>query len=192
MNPIAYVRDNLIGAWHLMFGRPEGLNRLDITLEGFWRSFGAFALILPLFLLANIGFGAMLPEEVGNDWLDWVGVLIQGVDWVAFPIVFALIAPRIGLASRYVPFITARNWGAVIVAALYAAGGLPGLLVPVPLIAAAALNVICVAINLRLSYLLARTALVVGPSTAIPVVAMDFLLSFVILLGIGTALEGSQ
>jgi hypothetical protein len=192
MNPIAYVRDNLIGAWHLMFGRPEGLNRLDTTLEGFWRSFGAFALILPLFLLANIGFGAMLPEDVRNDWLDWVGVLIQGVDWVAFPIVFALISPRIGLASRYVPFITARNWGAVIVAALYAAGGLPGLFTPVPLIAAAAIHVICLAINLRLSYLLARTTLAVGPSTAIPVVALEFLLSLVIGFGLISVLDESQ
>ena len=41
------VRDNLTGAWHLMLGRPEGLNRLDTSLEGFWRSFAAVILLVP-------------------------------------------------------------------------------------------------------------------------------------------------
>ena len=192
MNPIAYVRDNIAGAWQVMLGRPEGLSRLDVTIEGFWRSFGAFALVLPLLLLANVGFDAMLPEEeVPVDGWDWVGIFIHGVDWVAFPIVFALISPRIGLAARYLPFIAARNWGAVILAALYMAGSFPALLAPLPMIAGAIINLTLLGIQLRFAYLLARTTLVVGPAVAIPVVALDLLLSLVIGLGLSTALEGA-
>jgi hypothetical protein len=192
MNPIAYVRDNIAGAWQVMLGRPEGLSRLDVTIEGFWRSFGAFALVLPLLLLANVGFDAMLPEEDAPvDGWDWVGIFIQGVDWVAFPIVFALISPRIGLAARYLPFIAARNWGAVILAALYMAGSLPGLLAPLPMTAGAIINLALLGIQLRFAYLLARTTLAVGPSVAIPVVVLDFLLILVIGFGLITALEGA-
>ena len=192
MNWLAYVRGNLAAAWQLMLGRAEGLARLDTTIEGFWRSFGVILLVLPLSLLASAGFNAMVPEEdVGADWLDWAYVVILGIDWVAFPVVFALIARRIGLSSRYIPFITARNWGAAIVGTVYAVGGLPGLIVPVPLIAGALINFICLGILLRLVYLLARTALAIGPATAIPVVALDLLLSLVIQLGLGTAFEGA-
>ena len=47
MNLVAYLRDNLAGAWQVMLGRPDGLDRLDTSLEGFWRSFAAFALVVP-------------------------------------------------------------------------------------------------------------------------------------------------
>ena len=48
MNVLAYLRDNLAGAWQVMLGRPEGLNRLDTSLEGFWRSFAAIVLVVPI------------------------------------------------------------------------------------------------------------------------------------------------
>ena len=47
MNLVAYLRDNLAGAWQVMLGRSQGLNRLDISLDGFWRSFAAITLLIP-------------------------------------------------------------------------------------------------------------------------------------------------
>jgi len=193
MNVVAYLRDNLAGAWQVMFGRPDGLDRLDTSLEGFWRSFAAIALVIPLLLVADTGFNAMLSEEAPpTDRLGWVGLLIQSVDWVAFPIVFGLLSPRLGLTARYVPFITARNWAAVIVAAMYAAASFPGWVLPLPLTAAAIINLVCLGISLRFAYLLTKTTLVVGPSVAVPVVALEFVLSLVVGFGLVTLLEGPQ
>jgi hypothetical protein len=102
------------------------------------------------------------------------------VDWIAFPLVFAALARPLGLGPRYVPFIVARNWSAVVVTALvstihagHVAGLLPAGIVPFLLIAA-------VAVALRFAYVVAATALAVTARLAIPIVVLDFVLSLTI------------
>lgn len=191
MNAAAYIRDNLAGAWQVMLGRPQGLGRLDTSLEGFWRSFGAFVLIVPLMLVVDRGLNSLVSEETAPvERFDWESLFIQLVDWIAFPIVFAFVATRIGLAARYVPFVTARNWGAVIIAAIFAATTLPGWFYPLSVTAAAIISFVNLGIGLRFSYLLAKTTLGVGPSVAVPVVALELLLSLVIGFGMVAVLEG--
>jgi len=41
------IRESLAGAWQVMKGDPDGLDRMDNSVEGFWRSFGVFFLIVP-------------------------------------------------------------------------------------------------------------------------------------------------
>src|SRR4051812_12532813 len=112
MNFVAYLRDNLAGAWHVMLGRPAGLDRLDTSLEGFWRSFAALILVAPFALLALISEEKLTPEAAaaltGGSLAIYCLALL--VDWFSFPLVFALLARPFGLGARYVPFIVARNW----------------------------------------------------------------------------------
>ena len=49
---IRYIGENLAGAWAVMRGRREGLARLDLSIEGFWRSFAAIVLLIPFAFLA--------------------------------------------------------------------------------------------------------------------------------------------
>ena len=46
------IRDNLAGAFEVMLGRPDGLDRLDTSVDGFWRSFGAVVLVVPFAFLS--------------------------------------------------------------------------------------------------------------------------------------------
>ncbi|MGH6924724.1 MAG: hypothetical protein ACRED5_13385 [Propylenella sp.] len=179
------LTENLAGAWEVMLGRPEGLNRLDTSLEGFWRSFAAVILLVPFALLALFS-QEPLAEQTGGSapHLSGSGLALEGIallaDWFAFPVVFALVARPFGLGSRYVPFIVTRNWAAVIIGAmvgvvhaLHLAGVLPTALVPYLLLVA-------IAVALRFSYVIARTTLAVSMGMAIPIVMLDLLLSLTI------------
>ena len=180
---LTYIADSLAGAWALMRGRAEGLARLDLTLEGFWRSFAAIALAAPFSLIALMSqqkLAAEAGEAAGADPRLAADVFTIAVDWILFPIIFALVAPPLGLAGRYVPFIVARNWAAVIFVAgvsiihsLHLVGILPAELATILLFVA-------LAVTLRFAYLVARTALGVGVSLALPIVVLDFLVSLVI------------
>ena len=182
MGGLGAIRENLTGAWQLMLGRPEGLNRLDTSLEGFWRSFAAVILIVPFALLASLSQGVIAADAgVTVEPLSGSGLTLQGItilaDWFAFPIVFAALAKPFGLGSRYVPFIVARNWASVIMSAMVGAvhvlhlvGILSGLLTPFVLI-------IVFAVTLRFAYVIARIALAVSMGMALPVVMLDLLIS---------------
>lgn len=184
MNGVTYVRNSLAGAWQIMLGRPEGLNRLDTTLEGFWRSFAAVILLAPFALLSLISQQPLLPEPAEAEPLTGGGIALNGlallVDWFTFPLIFALLAPPFGLGSRYVPYIVARNWAAVVISAMVAVvhalhllGVLPSALVPYALLVA-------IAITLRFSYVIARTTLVVSMLMALPIVILDLVISLVV------------
>ena len=63
MGPFANLPANLSGAWDVMNGRAEGLNKFDLTIDGFWRSFGAIVLILPVALIALASERVVLPAR---------------------------------------------------------------------------------------------------------------------------------
>ena len=179
-----YIRANLAGAWAVMRGRPAGLALLDTSVDGFWRSFGAILLILPFAVLTLFSQRKLLQAlgdsaaPVGAGFSLNAAALLA--DWVAFPLVFALLARPLGLAARYVPFIVARNWAAVLVAAIVAlvhAGHVVGLL-PSDILPFALLLMIGLA--LYFSYLIARTALDVTIVVAFPIVLLDLLISLTI------------
>lgn len=192
---IGEIRRNLAGAWALMNGRAAGLQQLDLSIEGFWRSFGAVLLVVPFVAVALysertaiIAAGEPLPDLT----LSYIGLRLSTLmaDWVAFPVIFALIAGPLGVASQYVPLIVARNWAAVIIAVIFAAPHLLHIfgVLPTPVLAFVLLGILAVAI--RFAYLMVRTALAVTASIAIPVVLLEVLMSFVIELGMERLVAG--
>jgi hypothetical protein len=121
------LRSNLSGAWEIMTGRPEGLARLDVSVEGFWRSFAAIVLIVPSVLIVMASQRASMaaagePLSPVTGAVLGFNALALALDWFTFPFLFGLLAKPLGVAGRYVPFIVARNWAAVLVAAIV--GGL--------------------------------------------------------------------
>src|SRR5688572_10138945 len=124
-----YMRESLAGACLVMLGRPDGLNRLDLSLAGFWRSFAAVILVIPLSFIPEWSMADLMVEEGGvppplGDSLVSASVLSL-IDWFAFPLLFALMARPLGLSSRYVPFVVARNWSAVVLALINALAAFP-------------------------------------------------------------------
>lgn len=174
---------SLAGAWRLFLDRPEAMRFFDVSLDGFWRSFAAVVLLVPAYVMTALAeYRVILSDAVADDGFSdaafVVGkVLALGIDWVALPVVLALVARPLGISRTYAPFIVARNWCAVLavlpfgVIGLLFAGGLFGVDVANVLFLAALIAV------LRYNFLIARRALSVGTAFAVGIVVLDLLVS---------------
>lgn len=187
----AEIQRSLTAAWGIFLGRPDALRLLDTSNEGFWRSFQAIALIVPIYAVTAIAdwnaLAATLPAgaelDSGGFWLS--RAIILGADWVTFPIVLAALAGFIGIKQRYATFIVARNWAAVLSAAPF---GLIGVLDAVGLLPGDAVfvaSLVAFGFAFRVAYMVARLALGFAVDMAIGLVAFDFLLSLAIVMVVG-------
>ena len=185
MNWSTYFRDHLAGAWQVLSGRAEGLNRLDTSVEGFWRSFAVIILVAPIAFLTLVGEEAAPTDPAAViEPLTAAKVILFAItvlaDWFTFPLVFALLAPSFGLGPRYVPFIVARNWASIYISAIVAIVHVLRIFGLVPIVVLPYALLLVLAVALRLSYVVVRTALSVSIAMALPIVVLDFLLSLVI------------
>ena len=174
---------SLTGAWALFLDRPNAIRLFDASYQGFWRSFQAILLIVPIYALTLYVEQQMLltgtaPDDAYSEtafvaaaWLTLV------IDWIALPLLLAALAPFLAIRKGYATYIVARNWSAVVIALPYGAISTVQLIGPgigdllfFPL-------VIALAIALRFSYLIAKHALGVTMDVAIGFVALDLLVS---------------
>ncbi|TYC49163.1 hypothetical protein FMN50_24155 [Rhodobacterales bacterium] len=181
------IRAGLDGSWLLLRNRPEGMAFFDQSIQGFWRSFSVIFLLLPAFLASATAEKQfyfdenMFHPDAFPNGAYWTAQFFGlGVDWVAYPILLALLASPIGISSRYVPFVIARNW-----TSLFAS--IPHLIIYLLFL----LGVISTGISVLLSfatllavlwyrYTVARIALQASISLAIGVVVLDIVLTLVI------------
>ena len=185
------VRRSLTAAWWLFLNRPDAMRLFNITVEGFWRSFGAIVLIAPIFVLGALADrqqiasdpSAALTTSASYDLFERLVAL--GVDWMALPIVLFAAARSLGIERTYTSFIVARNWSAVIAAVPFGVISLFYLAGLLSTEVMALLSLAALAIVLRYSFIVARTALGVGIGFAAGLVAFDFFLSLLIVEGIG-------
>ena len=185
MLSITDIRQNLAGAWALFRADANGMNLLDTSFRGFWLSFMAILLLVPvygLYLAGEQRFMAMTGEPLDVAFGTYLSVRSFSfiIDWIAFPVLMILLVGLLDRRSRYVPFVVAYNWGGVIVGliialptVLFAAGMMPlGLLYVLTLIA--------MAVALRFLYIIARVALFADRLTAVGIVVADLALSLVL------------
>ncbi|MBS9719350.1 transporter [Tianweitania sp. BSSL-BM11] len=111
------IQNSVAGAWSVMLGRKDALNRLDVSADGFWDSFWAIPLTLPPLLLAWVTSAAMLTEG-GIDQSKLSIVLrlafVDFANWLVPLIALALIARPIGISKRFAPYVVVSNWGTLI------------------------------------------------------------------------------
>lgn len=181
---------SLTGAWELFLDRPGAMRFFDVSIDGFWRSFAAIVFVVPTYVLAVLADNQMslaadpgLPPESGVGFIlhNGIGLLI---DWIALPLILALLARPLGIGRHYAEFIVARNWCAVIaslpfgVIGLLIVGGLVGTDFGSLLMLAALIAV------LRYNYIIARRSLDVSIAFAIGVVVLDFVVSLTLALAV--------
>jgi hypothetical protein len=111
-----YIITHLRGAWLTMLGRREGLQFLDVSEDGFWKSLQAVIISLPALLLAwsttareiAVSSGLSVPAAVAR-----LGVVEMAV-WFLPLIALAYAARPLGFANRFVHFFVASNWATAI------------------------------------------------------------------------------
>jgi hypothetical protein len=116
MEPYAYVLRNLRGVWQIMQGRRQGLNAMDVSSEGVWRSFQALLVALPMlwatWISALRGIEPHSALTPGSIMLRLA--FVDAAAWVLPIALFALIARPAKLTHRAAHFIVTNNWSSVI------------------------------------------------------------------------------
>lgn len=180
------IRSALQGSWLLFKNRPEGLRYFDLSISGFWRSFGAILPLTPLFVLTALAERKLVIEEAELDpeilanayWpAQFTSYL---VDWVTLPLILAALAGPLGISKGYVPFIVARNWTSLLASLFYVVPALLYLLGVIPSGILVLLSLVALMVIIRYRYIVARMVLECTVSVAVGLVILDIVLSILI------------
>lgn len=174
------IRRSLIASVLFLRGKEEGLDLLDRSIAGFWRSFAVIVLILPINAITMLAVSRTddTDRSVAGLIVDGLPVLL--LDWIAFPIALALGARVLGVTATYVDYVVARNWAAPLAAAI--------MTVPFVLQGAgwtnpsltAFLSILTLGIVLRLHFIIIRAALKTEIAPSIGLVIVDILITLLI------------
>ena len=168
------ITRSVFGAWRLARFDPGGMNYFDLSIRGFWRSFGAALVVLPVYIyFVAVNFDG---TDASTVWFITVKALTYGAAWSVFPIVMVGLARLLNLTGNYVPFIIAGNWASVLQVLLF---------IPVNTLAAfgglesgggALLYLLTMTMVLVYQWFVARTALETTKAIAAGLVAIDLVL----------------
>jgi hypothetical protein len=183
----AYMRRSVDAAFDLVVRDSRAWSKFDLTTEGFYRSFAAIFVILPLnIVIGLIDNQITIAERIrkGKPALEQVYGLDDAtfstvavcVEWLIFPIAMIFLLRFLGLAHRYVALIVAHNWATVVIwlfnlpaFLLYAAGWISSYV-------AIDLSLIVLGFTLYYRFYIAQTALDTTWTLAAGIAMIDFLL----------------
>ena len=152
----------------------------DDSVEGFWKSFFAAALVAPAYLievaLASEGQGE--PAGLLRPFL--VHLMAYSLSWTVYPVVMQPICQAMDRDAAYVRFIVAYNWAKVIQMAVYLPTVAIVWLEVLPESVAVLLQIGVYILLLAYQWFVTRTALDVHGLPASGLVALDVVISIVL------------
>jgi hypothetical protein len=176
---------SLLASIHLMLAdRERALSLFNLSEQGFWRSFMAIAVALPLYLLAvRLGIPAVAETPAQKAVVGAVlfkASLLLLLEWLLWLVAAALLVRPLGLAAHYGRYVIIYNWSSPLILALQI---IPALLYFTGLIgrdAAAFMFLFLLGVALYVRWQNARTGLKAPGLVAIGLVLADVLLSMVL------------
>ena len=104
-----------LGAVRLARFDPAARGWFDLSVAGFWRSFGAMAYVAPLYLLLVHLPGLRPGLQAADPFFGYpIEVLNYVLRWLAYPFALYWLARPLGLTGAYIPFIIAYNWSQLV------------------------------------------------------------------------------
>ncbi|HET6521326.1 MAG TPA: hypothetical protein VFG47_16125 [Geminicoccaceae bacterium] len=175
---------SLFGAFRLARLDGRGMGYFNLSIEGFWRSFFAAAIVAPGYALLVAQKLATWPATVDPALAVLIETLAYVLSWIAFPVAAVFLTTMLGLSRNYVSLIVAANWAEVLQFGLFLA------VMTVTLVFPGAVRgpVLALVIGAILVYewFVARTALETTGGVAVGIVLVD------LLLGIGINLTADR
>lgn len=107
----------------LVRGDVSAMSDMDITTDGFWRSFKAIIISIPAMFFTWVIFGQdLITEGVIGDIGDLIvrQAIVDLILWVTPVALLALALPPLGLSQNYIGLIIVRNWLSAIITYLIA------------------------------------------------------------------------
>jgi hypothetical protein len=170
----------LYGTYRLARLDPRGMTFFNATLDGFWRSFFAAAIVAPLFVLLialRYANAETTVEPLRMTLAEGIGYVIS---WVAYPLAMVPVARALGREHRYFAYLCAYNWSSVLQNLVFVPVVLLGISGLIPATATAYLSLMVTILVLGYVWFIAKTALDVSGIAAAGLVALDFVLSTVV------------
>lgn len=151
------------GSWRMMTGHRDGMDRFDMSADGFWHSFHAITVALPPLLVSWVAYALDMSQGIEDQGLRVDIVISAGITdiaaWILPIVVLALVARRLGLARRFAAYVIASNWGGSLLCWIALPPTLIRLVWPAARDLSLALSLVVFAAELVLSYRLAQVAL---------------------------------
>jgi len=166
----------LYGAWRLARLDRNGMTWFEASVEGFWRSFFAFAIVAPGYAVLRIVEHNQIAIAAGAGRILVVEGTSYVVQIVAYPLLMLYLCRALERSERYVRFIVALNWSVVLQMAL---------LVPATLLAAGEAGLpgvrhLALIAVLFYQWFITRTALDVPGLVALGAVFIDLVISVIV------------
>ncbi|MEG3617145.1 hypothetical protein V5T82_01635 [Magnetovibrio sp. PR-2] len=171
---------SIAGAWRLAKLDAQGRYFFSATVDSFWNSYWVAALVFPLHLLDMVLQFNEHGAELDPIRFYSVEVIAYAMVWFAFPLAMFFITGWIGKQHRFLRFVIASNWTALIVSVV---------LIPVQLSVSLGLvegGVLSFMLAAALVYaftvgwFVARYTLNLGGLAAVGVVILDWFMYFII------------
>jgi hypothetical protein len=169
---------SLYGAYLLARTDPSGMGHLNLTVEGFWRSFFAAVLVAPAYALLIGEKLAARPEALELGWVVLVHGVAYVLSWLAFPLAALVLTFALSLSRNYVALIVAVNWAQVLQTAAFLVAVLLSLVLP-GLLAGLVITMVTVGV-LFYQWYVVRTALETTGGIALALVLVDLVLNLAI------------
>jgi hypothetical protein len=168
------------GAWGLLRRDPAAPTAFNATLDGFWRSFFAAVLLLPLQLAYLAIIGPPAGAEQAPDGTRWiVYFLIYVIGWAAWPLIAFYLTRIMDCGDRLLGYVVAYNWSQLLTGPFIIGLDVLGRIV-LPQEVALVLNLAGFGGVLFYEYIIARQMLGVVAGKAIVLVLTALLLGLVL------------
>jgi hypothetical protein len=169
------------GALRLARGDASGLGFFDTSIDGFWRSFRAGVICYPLFLILLVfRVSSAKWAAAGAPHIVIVETIGYVISWVAFPLLVLPVTRWLGREHRFFAFVVAYNWSQIPQSVLFVIVGLDAATGLFPSGIAQLVDFVAAIAVLVYEWYIARVALQVSASQAVPVVALDVLLGVIL------------
>lgn len=177
---LSEVLKALYGAYRLARFDAGGMTYFDTSIDGFWKSFFAGAIVAPLylfFLLLRYQSGAIDAPFYRYISIEAIAYVIA---WVVFPLVMVSVAKFLDREKKYLGYIVAYNWAAVWQNVVFLPIAILIVTGVLPLQTGSALELIVLIMVLFYVWFITRIALDVPGMTAAPLVALDLILGILV------------
>lgn len=181
------ITRSLAAAHQLFFGKAEGMDGLDTSADGFFRSFLAFFLLLPLMAVELSAERAILIHDGIMQAETFPDVAFYGmrfasalVIWLGFAVLMLPVARMLDAGGRYSAFMVAHNWTNVYASLISV---VPSLFIALDIMNPQPLRLIALLILLvtvRYMWFTARTALGISAVMAAAVVIIEILFIYLV------------
>jgi len=171
-----YIVRSLVGAWQLVKTNKKSMEYFDISSDGFWKSFWAILVMLPIFLIGLIyGSGADGPQPIVTESIFFV------VSLPMMALVMYYFTRFMKISENYSSMVIASNWlTALNYNILVIAGLLLNLFLPNSEVSLIIIYVLSFYFGLYIAWFMYKTSLNISGYLAVGVLLFDAVFSLTI------------